>query len=72
MSREIEPTLNSLKDIDDALEIWSKYWPILKSDETAIDLETRIKAKVEYRKHILGSKHPTNIYFDRQTLEFKK
>jgi hypothetical protein len=72
MLREMEPTLNSLKDIEDALEIWSKYWPILKSDEAAIELETRIKAKVEYRKHILGSKHPKNVSFDRQTLEFKK
>jgi hypothetical protein len=32
----IEPTLNSLKDVEDAVEAWSKYWPFLKTDQHLI------------------------------------
>ena len=28
----LEPTLNSIKDIEDALKVWSQYWPILNQD----------------------------------------
>lgn len=69
---DIEPSLNSLKDIDDALQVWSKYWPVLKTDHHALQLEKNISHRVEYRKHILGSKHPKRIHFNPELGVFSK
>lgn len=72
MLDNLEPTLNSLVDIDDALKVWSKYWPILKTDQKSLELENTIKRKIEYRKHVLGSKTPQKIVFLSEQHEFKK
>lgn len=45
---------------------------MLKSDQESLELEKKIKAKVEYRKHVLGSKYPKNIRFHSNCLEFAK
>ena len=58
MLDQLEPTLNSLRDIEDALKVWAKYWPVLNSDSDALELEKRVKSSVEYRRHVLGSAFP--------------
>ena len=68
----MEPTLNSLKDINDALQVWSQYWPVLLVDETALELEEKIAKKIEFRKHIFGSKNFENISYDSSTELFTK
>lgn len=72
MLEHAEPTLNCLHDIDQALAVWAKYWPVLNTDSEALQLEKRIKDKVEYRKHVLGSKTPKNVEFHSNSLEFRK
>lgn len=61
-----------MKDISDALEVWSKYWPVLKTDQVALQLEKKINHAVEYRKHIFGSKHPDRVNFNPEMGMFSK
>ena len=68
----MEPTLNSLVDINTALQVWSKYWPVLKTDPQALKLEKKIGEKVEYRKHVFGTKRADQVVYDPENGTFSQ
>ena len=59
--KNLEPTSIGMKNIDAALEVWSKYWPTLKTDPKLLEIERVVKERMELRKRCFAVCEPSQV-----------
>lgn len=49
----LSPSILNIRDVDSALEVWSKYWPILKTDDSLAEFESLVKQRINRNLYII-------------------
>lgn len=68
---QVSPSLINIEDVDKALKVWAKYWPVLLSDQGLLDFEKEVKDRIQSSLYIIQG-DPLRTTFQLNPLSYTK